>query len=260
MLKKCFFLSVVFLWLLPSGTAKLAGYNLKHETTLASVNTEAKTLWIYENLNVNSFQKPSFPVFSKALHGFLALREDYALEKNILVIIDFSKPSSKERMWVVDLDEMSITDQLLVSHGKNSGELYAEKFSNTVSSYQSSLGFYVTGSIYTGKHGMSLYLHGMEPGINDKAKERAIVMHSADYVSHTFVEQHGRLGRSQGCPAIPIEKHQEIIPLLAEGACLFIYHPTESYLKQSTLLKADKEELLANFIKQLPHKNIAEIK
>jgi hypothetical protein len=150
-------------------------------------------------------------------------------------------------MWIVDVDKMKIVRQSLVSHGRNSGELYANKFSNITSSYQSSLGFYTTGDIYTGKHGMSLYLDGVEKGINDNARERAIVIHSADYVSKNFIASNGRLGRSQGCPAIPVEDHKKVISLISGGSCLYIYHPQDMYHSKTGIV--GQEIALAGMIK-----------
>jgi len=98
------------------------------------------------------------------------------------------------------------------------------------------LGFYVTGKNYRGKHGLSLYLDGMEKGFNDNARKRAIVMHGAKYVSRTFSNKYGRIGRSYGCPAIPMESHEEIIKMLENRTCIFIYYPEIKYLNSSKLL------------------------
>ncbi|MFZ0280352.1 MAG: murein L,D-transpeptidase catalytic domain family protein, partial [Bacteroidales bacterium] len=116
---------------------------------------------------------------------------------------------------------------------------YASHFSNTPSSYQSSLGFYITGDTYIGKHGISLILDGVEPGINDKARERSIVMHGADYVSKSFIREYGRLGRSFGCPSIPLEDHERIINLLSGMSCIYIYYPDESYLASTHLFATE---------------------
>lgn len=193
--------------------------------------------WFYNELN-DDMGKPDFQVFKQALTGFFVLKSEGKLNDNLLTIIDFSRSSNEKRLWIVDVSQMEIVHRSLVSHGQNSGELYASRFSNIPSSYQSSLGFYITGNTYTGKHGTSLLLEGIEPGINDKARERAIVMHSADYVSESFIRQYGRLGRSQGCPAIPKEGHREVISKIAGGSCLFIYHPDEAY-QNTTQLKAE---------------------
>ncbi len=125
----------------------------------------------------------------------------------------------------------------LVSHGRNSGELMAENFSNIPGSNESSPGFYVTGETYIGKHGLSLALDGLETGINDKARARAIVIHGADYVSDDFIRTHGRLGRSQGCPAVPVELSEEIIKTIKGGSCLFIYAPIPDYTSNSPIIR-----------------------
>jgi hypothetical protein len=124
----------------------------------------------------------------------------------------------------------------LVAHGKNSGVNYAESYSNQRYSNKSSLGFYVTGETYTGKHGYSLRLKGLESGINDNAYKRAIVIHPAKYVSREFINKFGRLGRSYGCPAIPLENHGEIINMIKGKTCLFIYYPDSFYLSTSSYL------------------------
>src|SRR5690606_35677015 len=120
-----------------------------------------------------------------------------------------------------------------VAHGKNSGVKYAEKFSNTPQSLQSSLGFYLTAESYYGKHGLSLRMDGQEMRSNSNARKRAVVLHPADYASPKFVERQGRLGRSFGCPAIPPKDHKSIVNLIKGGNCLFIYYPDKNYLSQS---------------------------
>lgn len=181
---------------------------------------------------------PSLAVFSKALAGYNKLKAAGKLKnENMLTIIDMSLASTQERMWIIDLGTKEVVTQTLVAHGRNSGNNYAKDFSNKPESYMSSLGFYVTGGTYQGKHGLSLQLNGQEPGFNSNARSRAVVMHGADYVSHDFVKQVGRLGRSLGCPAIPMEIHEEVISNLANGSCLFIWYPDAKYIKSSGFLK-----------------------
>jgi len=193
---------------------------------------------LYDKLSEKG-EMPAFPVFEKALRGYLHLQAEGALStsKQLLSIVDFTHSSTKKRLWVIDLANLQVLYHSLVAHGRNTGLEFAKSFSNRPSSYQSSMGFYVTGSTYYGKHGLSLYLHGKEEGFNDKAKARAIVMHGADYVSETFVQQHGRLGRSLGCPAVPNQISDELVKLLADGTCLFLYYPAEQYLQHSAYLK-----------------------
>lgn len=187
---------------------------------------------------VTESNKPSFEVFELAMRGYYTLQQEGKIKKQVLTIVDFSKSSTKRRLWVIDLKQQKIIHHSLVSHGKNTGNELAEKFSNIPGSYQSSLGFYVTGNTYFGKHGLSLYLDGVEKGINDKARERSVVMHGANYVSKEFIEQYGRLGRSFGCPAVPNAKNKPIIDSIKGKSCLFIYYPKPSYLANSTYLKS----------------------
>ncbi len=139
-------------------------------------------------------------------------------------------------MWVIDIKTQKVILKSLVSHGRNSGSEYATDFSNASESFKSSLGFYVTGETYTGKHGLSLRLDGMEYGINDNARNRAVVVHGADYVSKSFIKNTGRLGRSQGCPAVPYEIHKELIETIKGKSCIFIYHPSRNYVVKSKLV------------------------
>lgn len=137
--------------------------------------------------------------------------------KDILTVIDFSKPSTEKRMFVIDLKNKKVLYSTVVSHGKNSGSNYATSFSNVSGSYQSSLGFYVTENVYMGKNGYSLVLNGLEKGINDKAKERAIVVHGAKYANPSTIASSGRLGRSLGCPALPESLAEPIINTIKEA-------------------------------------------
>ncbi len=150
------------------------------------------------------------------------------LKNRVVTIIDFSLPSSTKRLWTVNLDTGEVLFNTWVAHGKNTGDDTALFFSNTPQSYQSSLGFYLTENTYNGKHGNSLRLLGLEAGINDKALERDIVIHGADYVSEAFIKTHGRLGRSHGCPAVSMELADDFIASVKEGSLMFLYHPSYS--------------------------------
>jgi hypothetical protein len=147
------------------------------------------------------------------------------LKEPIATLIDFSLPSTQKRLWLVNLESGEILLHTYVAHGRNSGGDLPQNFSNVPQSFQSSLGFYLTDQVYQGKHGRSMRLKGLEKGINDKAMERAIVVHGADYVSEDFIKNHGRLGRSQGCPALPRELTDVFIDQTREGTLLFIFHP-----------------------------------
>ena len=176
---------------------------------------------------------PDNQLIQKSLRGYFLLKQQDKIRNSIITIIDFRSPSTIKRMWVINVKTRKLLFHSLVAHGKNSGGKYAKKFSNIPGSLQSSLGFYITGKTYLGKHGVSLYLHGLEKGFNDNAKKRAIVMHGASYVSNSFIQQYGRLGRSFGCPAIPLGNHEKIINTIKGGSCLFIYYPEKEYEKRS---------------------------
>lgn len=176
-------------------------------------------------------------LYQKALAGFSRISSQTGLKKKLLTIVDFSKPSSEKRLFIIDVQTEKILIHTYVAHGKNSGEKMANRFSNTDASYQSSLGFYMTGGTYSGSNGYSLRLIGLEPGINDNAERRAIVMHGAPYVSEEVIKNTGRLGRSWGCPAVSQKEHKQIIDLIKGGSCLFIYAPEKQYLTSSQYLK-----------------------
>jgi len=192
----------------------------------------------YEDLLIkNPLKLPSLEVFSLALQGFKNLKEEKELlNKDILTIIDFSLSSNDKRLWVINVKNNEVLFYDLVAHGINSGNEFATKFSNIPRTNMSSLGFFVTGSTYYGKHGLSLYLNGMDEGYNHNAKKRAIVMHGAKYVSSDFIKKHGRLGRSFGCPSVSLDIYQDVIQTIAEGSCLFIYYPDQEFLRHSVVL------------------------
>ena len=172
-----------------------------------------------------------FETFAKAMTGYLNLRQAGKLAENkqLLTVIDFDLPSTEKRLWVLDLAKNEILFHTLVAHGHNSGENEATSFSNTDQSNMSSLGFYATGGEYQGKHGRSLRLAGLDEGVNTNAAARSIVMHGADYVSEDFIKQNGRLGRSLGCPALPMELKDQIIETVNGGTCLFLNKSDAGY-------------------------------
>lgn len=187
---------------------------------------ETKAASVYGQLHSATISVlPKMESFTKALEGFYSLKAQGKITKDILTLVDFSLSSNTKRLWVIDLSTNTILFHSLVAHGKNTGEEFANRFSNKAESFKSSLGFYITGEIYTGKHGKSMRLDGQERGVNDNARNRAVVMHGADYVSESFIKNHQRLGRSQGCPAIPVELTDDIIDAIKDKSCLFIYHP-----------------------------------
>jgi hypothetical protein len=187
---------------------------------------ELKVENVYNQLHSNDFLMPNLSSFSKALAGFYDLKAKGLVSKDILTLIDFSLSSNTKRLWVIDLTSNTILYQSLVAHGRNTGDEFANSFSNAAESYKSSLGFYATGEIYYGKHGTSLKLDGLEKGVNDNARTRAVVMHGADYVAESFIKNNHRLGRSLGCPALPVALTKSIINAIEGKSCLYIYHPS----------------------------------
>ncbi len=188
------------------------------------------------NLTVAGLSKQ---VFDNAVKGYNYLLEKKLLKNTqILTIVDYSKPSSQKRLFVIDMSNGQVLFNTLVAHGRNSGYDYATDFSNKESSHKTSLGFFVTLNTYNGGNGYSLKLQGCEKGINDKALERAIVIHGADYVTERFAQNNGYLGRSHGCPAVPEKISKKIIDVIKNGSCLFLYHPTKKYTAVSKILNS----------------------
>ena len=184
-----------------------------------------------EKLNINS------KAVLLAIKGYEKLKQlGKIANQRYLTIADMSLASNHPRLYIIDMERQELLLKTFVSHGKNSGLLFAKQFSNSLGSFQSSLGFYVTGKPYQGKHGKSLVLKGMESGINDKAEQRAIVLHGADYANQGFVNQQGYLGRSLGCPAVPNNQVEEIIQAIQGASCLFVYAENKNYLQNSRLL------------------------
>ena len=163
-------------------------------------------------------------VLSLALDAMDSARARGVSGRNdLLTVIDYSLPSTKPRLWVLDLSQGKVLFNELVAHGQGSGGNYATRFSNLPDSHQSSLGLYLTAGTYTGGNGYSLKLRGLEPGVNDLAESRYIVMHGAWYVSAQHARTHGRIGRSWGCPALPKETAGPVIDTIKEGSFLFVY-------------------------------------
>ncbi|MEO6220983.1 MAG: murein L,D-transpeptidase catalytic domain family protein [Ginsengibacter sp.] len=191
---------------------------------------------VYDSLKLGTVGL-SKKAFDNALKGFNYLRSMGKLKNdNILSIVDFSLPSSKKRLFVIDLINFKLLFYTYVAHGRNSGKETADEFSNEPESFKSSLGFYVTKDTYNGAHGFSLHLEGEEKGINDNAYRRSIVMHSAAYVDENVVKSLGFLGRSLGCPALSPKVYKPIIEKIKNGSCLFLYSPNPYYISHSQLL------------------------
>jgi hypothetical protein len=195
-----------------------------------SVNTTSAVLT--ENASAAGLRSD---VLELALRAHAKVRASGQTSSSLLTVIDYSRPSRERRLWVLDVDKGIVLERELVAHGNRTGGDTATAFSNRAGSNQTSLGTFVTGKTYTGKHGKSLRLHGLDAGLNDRAFERAIVVHGADYVNDGIVSQLGRLGRSQGCPALSPAASARIIDMIKDGSVVFSYHPSATTDYESRL-------------------------
>ena len=186
--------------------------------------------------------KISFAKLAIAMPPYTPILE-YIDEALTLTVIDYSRPSTEPRLWVFDLRTRALLYRELVAHGQGSGDNMATRFSNEPDTHRSSLGLFVTGDTYVGENGYSLRLTGLDEGWNDRARERAIVMHGAPYVSADFVRAHGRIGRSWGCPALREGIAREVIDRVKGGGLLFAYYPDQDWLDSSKYLRCERSLL-----------------
>lgn len=231
------FVVAFYFFISNDASAREAKANKKTDSVSYS-NIHQQAFALYEKAGLGRIQM-TFDVFEKAFTGFCKLQAKGLTKTALLAIVDMSIPSGKKRLYIIDMEKTTLVKHTYVAHGRNSGDVTASKFSNTPSSLQSSLGFYITENTYTGSNGYSLRLKGMEKSFNDKAKERAIVMHGAPYVNEQIAKSTGRIGRSWGCPAVSVGEHKQIIDMLKDGTCLFIYAPQKEYLASSQLINAN---------------------
>lgn len=207
------------------------------ENAVICENPANSFLSIYDSLYLAESGLSRY-AFDNAVKGYHYLLSSGKLKNDqIISIVDFSQVSSKKRLYIIDLKTKKLLFNTYVSHGRNSGREMANEFSNLAESNKSSLGFYVTGDTYIGKHGFSMRLFGEERGINDNAYDRAIVMHGAPYVSESAIKMQGFIGRSLGCPALPENLSEPIIEKIKNGSCLFLYSPDKNYAANSDILK-----------------------
>lgn len=209
-------------------------------TKTTSVASSSSTVAEAANNLYDSLQLDELGMTKQALvyayKGFQKLEEKGVVQNpDVLTVIDFSQPSDKKRMYIIDVKNFKVLLNTYVAHGKNSGLEYAKRFSNRHESLQSSLGFYVTKNTYFGKHGLSLRLSGQDKGFNDNAESRAVVVHGAQYIGDNRLNS-AYMGRSFGCPAVPQKLANKVINTIKNGTTLFIYHPSQQYLHGSTLL------------------------
>lgn len=176
-------------------------------------------------------------VLNLALNAYEHAREQGKDRKGILTVVDYNLPSSKKRLWVINLNNDKVEYNTLVAQGKNTGLNFARHFSNRAGSDESSLGTFETGNTYSGEHGYSLRLHGLNPQFNGNAFNRAVVMHSAWYVSKSFDEEHGRIGRSWGCFAMSKKMEPKVVNAIKGGTIIFAYFPNQAWLNSSPYVK-----------------------
>ncbi|MEO6731050.1 MAG: murein L,D-transpeptidase catalytic domain family protein [Ferruginibacter sp.] len=218
---------------------------------LSTDDTEGRFKFsLYDSLRLGSLGLGR-QVFDYAMQGFNFMKQMGTLGNDqIISIVDFSKPSSQKRLFVIDLKNYKILFNTYVAHGMQSGKEFASRFSNTPESNKSSLGFYETLGTYMGGNGYSMRLQGIEPGINDNANKRDIVMHGAGYVNESFIHSRGYIGRSWGCPAVSQRLHKPIIDKIKNGSCLFIFSPDRNYLSHSRILNSNfRSDFAFNFNK-----------
>ncbi|RIJ11404.1 hypothetical protein DXT77_08545 [Pseudomonas sp. 91RF] len=178
-----------------------------------------------------------------ALNAMQCAINNGAKQSRHLAIIDYSQPSTERRLWIFDLTQKKLILRDLVAHGSKSGDNFATRFSNREGSFQSSLGLFRTQESYEGTHGYSLRMDGLEPGVNDMARDRAIVIHAADYVNLFWSKRTGRLGRSQGCPAVRPQVARRVIDSLKDGQYMFSWYPDQHWLKSSPYLNCQPQQI-----------------
>ena len=211
-----------------------------HVRALGRANFEDSIQNLYRTIDLGKYGL-SYEAFRYGMMGYYQLKLEGKLSnKPLLSFIDFTKTSTQKRFYTINLSTHRMVFHSLVSHGKNTGEDAATSFSNTPGSNQSSLGFYITAETYVGSKGYSMRLDGMDKGYNDKMRDRAIVMHTADYVSENWIKKYGRLGRSQGCPALPKNISRQVIDAIKEGTLIFAYYNDSQFLMASNHLKIDR--------------------
>ena len=232
-------IAVVLLFVCSAGMPALVASLYKKDSARNSLfqplQKNVSSSVLYDSLHLDSLGL-SRSALENGLSGLALLVAAGDIQnENIISIIDLTLPSSRKRLFVIDVKNGALIFNTYVSHGRNSGREMATQFSNKPNSYESSLGFYVTGDTYVGHHGYSLKLEGKEAGINDNAFARGIVMHSASYVNEHIAARNGCIGRSEGCPAIPEKMHRQLIEKIKNGTCLFLYSADKFYATHSKM-------------------------
>ena len=168
-----------------------------------------------------------------------ALRSNEVGDDAKLAVIDYSRPSTQKRLWVFDMARDALLFHEHVAHGSGTGDNLARRFSNEDGSHATSLGLFRTAETYQGGNGYSLRLDGLDAGFNDRARSRAIVMHGAWYVNPDLIRTQGRLGRSQGCPALRQQVAKVVIDTLKQRQLLFSYAEDAAFLQRGRSFACD---------------------
>lgn len=234
-MKKLFAILFLAIALLCSYHNKVLAIGIESES---ANRIDTKTMkfirYVYDNISFNKMNKLRFEPFMFAYYGYLNLLESGKINSNsLLTVCDFTQSSNEKRLWVIDMAKKKVLFNTLVAHGMGTGEEFANNFSNIENSHQSSLGFYTTGETYEGNNGYSLKLNGVDGMFNSNAYDRAIVIHGANYVCEEFARANQRIGRSHGCPALPVDIAPKVIDKIKDGQCLFIYFSAETYIHSS---------------------------
>jgi L,D-transpeptidase catalytic domain len=232
-IQSCLSFSFTFI---PSGQTNSSKTAVAVSSSFINPTTADVSSALYNNINLQQYGL-SEEAFSYAYKGYqYLLAKKWISRSDYLTICDFSQPSRQKRLYLIDIANSKLVLNTYVAHGRKSGGEYATRFSNKPSSMQSSLGFYITQNTYTGEHGLSLKINGIDAGFNDKASRRHIVIHGASYIDENWLQHSSCMGRSYGCPAVPQNEIITIINTIKNGTCLFIYHPNRNYLLKSKIL------------------------
>ncbi len=246
------FITILFQFSKTYGTIKAVYSNQFAQIIAADSAYNKFTLDIFNAAKLDSAGL-ELVVFQKAITGFYNLQSDGLVSmSNLITIIDFDKGSCSKRLYLIDLNQKKLLLNTWVAHGKNSGGDKPDHFSNLINSNESSVGFYLTGEIYFGSHGKSMRLDGLDQGFNNNARERAIVLHGADYVCQGAIDEMGRLGKSFGCPAVPLDLSDKIIDATANRSVIFMNHSDDDYyseyldVKNASRVALQKSNFLAS--------------
>jgi hypothetical protein len=220
-----FLLFIPLLFILFSFINRKEGSNIGSKTVFKNAVRVLKQVKIIDSI-----------VLSYALEGVKNIEDSLHVNFKYIAIVDFSKPSTEQRFFLLDLTDTSLVCVDYVCHGKYSGENFATSFSNQIESNKSSLGFYRLSETYMGAHGLSIRMDGLDNGFNNNARKRAIVMHTADYANASIIKELGRFGRSLGCPTLPEKTFNQIATQLSNNAIIFQYYPDKKYLESSVWL------------------------